>query len=217
VPAGRRGRQFHRQHPRHSQLLRGHALKLVIDDIDRVDFRAAEHVHRPARNGGGVVIGGLVGQADRFARNRSVAFAEEIAALAANQLQLDGSLGTLLDEALRAFDEVRIEGAGEAFVGAEYQQQDVVLLAAGEQLVLAGQVVERRGRGYVGQHAAQHTAVWTRPDDAILRAAQLGRRDHLHGLGDLLRVLDRADAPPDVDQARHAPVPRFSDRPRTAP
>ena len=48
----------------------------------------------------------------------------------------------------------------------------------------------------VGQHAAQHTAVWTRPDDAILRAAQLGRRDHLHGLGDLPRVFHAADATP---------------------
>jgi hypothetical protein len=46
--------------------------------------------------------------------------------------------------------------------------------------------------------------VRARRDHAILRAAQLGRRDHLHGLGDLLRVLDRADAPPDIDQARHA-------------
>jgi hypothetical protein len=34
--------------------------------------------------------------------------------------------------------------------------------------------------------------------DALLRAAQPRRGDHLHRLRDLLRRLDRADAPPDV-------------------
>jgi len=33
-------------------------------------------------------------------------------------------------------------------------------------------------------------------EDGLLGPAQLGRRDHLHGLGDLLRVLDRADPAP---------------------
>ena len=44
----------------------------------------------------------------------------------------------------------------------------------------------------------------TRRNHALLRAAQFGRRDHFHGLGDLLRVLDRADAPPEIDQTRHS-------------
>src|SRR5947209_13767233 len=37
----------------------------------------------------------------------------------------------------------------------------------------------------------------------LLRAAQFRSRDHLHGLCDLLHVLDAANAAPDVDQARH--------------
>ena len=36
--------------------------------------------------------------------------------------------------------------------------------------------------------------------DPILRAPQLRRRDHFHGLGDLLRRLDRADAAADIEQ-----------------
>ena len=36
--------------------------------------------------------------------------------------------------------------------------------------------------------------------DAILRAPELRRRDHLHGLGDLLRRFHRADATADVQQ-----------------
>src|ERR1035438_2477502 len=59
------------------------------------------------------------------------------------------------------------------------------------------------GGGDVAQDLAQHRAVGTGADGAILRAAQFRRRDHLHGLGDLLRVFDRADAPPDIDQTRH--------------
>ena len=48
---------------------------------------------------------------------------------------------------------------------------------------------------------AQHLSrVRTAADDALLRLAQLRRRDHLHGLRDLLRRLDRADAPTNVDQ-----------------
>ena len=38
---------------------------------------------------------------------------------------------------------------------------------------------------------------------ALLRATQLGRRDHLHGLGDLPRVLDTADATPKIEYVCH--------------
>ena len=37
----------------------------------------------------------------------------------------------------------------------------------------------------------------------LLRLAHLRRRHHLHGLGDLRRVLDRLDAPADVACAGH--------------
>jgi hypothetical protein len=36
--------------------------------------------------------------------------------------------------------------------------------------------------------------------DPFLGAAQSGRRNHLHGLGDLLRRFDRADAAPNVQE-----------------
>src|SRR5271166_1132131 len=38
---------------------------------------------------------------------------------------------------------------------------------------------------------------------AFLRTTQLGRRHHLHGLGDLARVFYAANAPPDVAYVRH--------------
>ena len=47
--------------------------------------------------------------------------------------------------------------------------------------------------GDARQHALHLHGVRPRAHDPLLRAAQLRRGDHLHRLGDLLRVLDRAD------------------------
>ena len=46
------------------------------------------------------------------------------------------------------------------------------------------------------EHADDHARVGTSGDGALLRAAQLGRGDHFHGLGDLPRVFHAADATP---------------------
>ena len=54
--------------------------------------------------------------------------------------------------------------------------------------------------GDASEHALHLHGVRTRVGDPLLRAAQLGRSDHLHGLRDLLRVLHRADAPAEVNQ-----------------
>ena len=59
------------------------------------------------------------------------------------------------------------------------------------------------GRIDSGRHAAQHAPhlprVGPRVRDPLVRAAQLRCGDHLHRLGDLLRVLDRADPTPEID------------------
>jgi hypothetical protein len=46
------------------------------------------------------------------------------------------------------------------------------------------------------QHAGDHPGVGPGRERPLLRAAELGRRDHLHGLGDLPRVFHAADATP---------------------
>ncbi len=53
------------------------------------------------------------------------------------------------------------------------------------------------------QNVGEHLRVGPRRQRALLRAPQLGRRHHLHGLGDLPRVLHAADAPPNVAYVRH--------------
>src|SRR2546428_8097909 len=57
--------------------------------------------------------------------------------------------------------------------------------------------------GQAVQHARHLPGARPRAHHALLGAAQLRRRDHLHGLGDLLRRFHGADAPPDIDQRRH--------------
>ena len=73
----------------------------------------------------------------------------------------------------------------------------------GQQRMRQPLVGRRRPRATLASSLRQHRRVGARGEHAVLRAAQLRRRDHLHGLGDLLRVLHRADAAPDVDQAGH--------------
>ena len=50
------------------------------------------------------------------------------------------------------------------------------------------------------EHALHLHGIGPGVDDALLRAAQLRRGDHLHRLRDLLRVLHRANAAAEVDQ-----------------
>src|SRR5260370_41907230 len=64
--------------------------------------------------------------------------------------------------------------------------------------VLAGSL------GDISQDLAQHGPIGTRRQRPFLSLAQPGGRDHFHGLGDLLRVPHRTDAPPDVNQTWHA-------------
>src|SRR5579859_1819519 len=56
------------------------------------------------------------------------------------------------------------------------------------------------------QYAGQHLGIGTPCQGALLRATELGRRDHLHGLGDLPRVLHAADTAPDVEDVSHVLV-----------
>ena len=57
-------------------------------------------------------------------------------------------------------------------------------------------VVEIDAAGERLEHAGDHFGVGASRERALLGAAQLGRRDHLHGLGDLPRVFHAADATP---------------------
>ena len=100
------------------------------------------------------------------------------------------------------FDDVRVEPAAQALVGGDHDEQN---LRVGTRLTLG----QQRMSGWIdtARHAVEHSLHLEREragaNHAILRAAQLRRRDHLHGFGDLLRRFHRADAAAEVKQRRH--------------
>ena len=52
-------------------------------------------------------------------------------------------------------------------------------------------------------HFADFVRVRAGVEDPLLCSTQFCRRDHFHGAGNLLRVLDRGDPVPDISKARH--------------
>ena len=104
---------------------------------------------------------------------------------------------------LRGLDDVGVEGAGEALVAGDDDDQDVLLFALDQQRVheVAGLIVEHStAADQRFEHVGEHLRVGPSLHSALLGAAQTGGRDHLHGLGDLPRVLHTADATPEVEK-----------------
>ena len=117
---------------------------------------------------------------------------------------------TVLPAAVSAVDPLarephdrRVERAAQAALGgADHQQMHLVLAGAGQQPRRRIDVGD--GRGDVAQHLLHALGIGPRGFGRRLRAAQLRRRDHLHGLGDLLRRLGRGDADAHVLEAGHS-------------
>ena len=127
--------------------------------------------------------------------------AQLLVALAADAEELD--FFALVDQRQRALagqtHDRGVEGAGQAaLAGADQQQMHLILAGAGQQRRRAGRT--RGSGGDVGDHRVHLFGVGPRRFGGGLRAAQLGGRDHLHGLGDLLRRLGGGDADPHVFQ-----------------
>ena len=90
----------------------------------------------------------------------------------------------------------RIEGAAQpALGGADDEEMGLVPPGPGEQPRRVVLALHRSGE--VRQHRVHPRRIGARRLGRGLRAAQLRRRDHLHGLGDLLRRLDRGDTGPE--------------------
>ena len=183
----------------------GHdAFEFVVEEIDGVDFAFGVAVNCGAGDGGGVFVFNLVEQVDVLGGDGGTTAAEGIAAFAAgcDEFHLGGAL--VGKELGGGFDEIGVEGTGQTFIGGEQDELDAFLFAAGQErasrcVFIAGGTVCQ-----VCHHPLEHGGIGAGGNDAILRAAQFGGRDHLHGLGDLLGVFDGADAPPDVYKTRHS-------------
>ena len=128
-----------------------------------------------------------------------IAAAQLVAALAADGLDVDLLVGVAGDELVGGLEDVGVEGAGKALVAADDDQQNALFGPRDKERVaeVAGFLVEEIDAADERlQDAGNHLRVGPRGQGALLRAAQLGRRDHLHGLGDLPRVFHAADATP---------------------
>src|SRR5205814_4589112 len=98
------------------------------------------------------------------------------------------------------FREVGVESATQTFVGSN-QNEQITLVAA--------KIEQRMMEVFIGslRELAEdlHHFVRKRPrrDHTILRALELRGRNHLHGFGNLLRVLYRLNSPANIQKIRH--------------
>ncbi len=117
---------------------------------------------------------------------------EEIPAFAshADEGNLDTRRFFLPDELHRGVDQVDVEAAAQTAVGSHQHQPH-----PGYRLGLLKEGVDIRlhPASHVAQHHGEGPGIWPEPFHAQLGTPQLRRRDHVHGLGDLLGLLDRAD------------------------
>jgi hypothetical protein len=100
------------------------------------------------------------------------------------------------DELAGRLDDVRIETSAQPSIGGDHDEQRAPVRRRRHAQQRVGVLIDPRDEPIKDlQHALRE-----RPgrDDALLRASQARRRDHLHRLGDLLRRLDGADPPAEV-------------------
>src|SRR5262249_14681143 len=99
-----------------------------------------------------------------------------------------------------------VECAGKTFLARDHNEQCRFLFPTQQQRMagFAGnRIVNLSARHQGLENVGKHLGVRTRRQSPFLRPAQLGCRAHLHGLGDLPRVLHAADPAPDIEKVRH--------------
>src|SRR6266540_411827 len=125
--------------------------------------------------------------------------------------RLDPPLPQAAHEILRSLQDVRVVGAGQPPVGGHHQHGGSLRLRA----LLQERVDQGSGLpGDVLHGPREQLGVGPSRLHPLLRLEDAGRRDQLHGLGDLLRGLDGADPPPNEPELRAHPVSPLRPRPR---
>jgi len=112
----------------------------------------------------------------------------------------------LLQPPPRLANQVRVERAAQPAVRGDQQQCGATHARAAPRvarLAQQGKPLGQLRRVQLADHLGERLRVRARAHHAILGALQLRRGDELHRLGDLLRVLHRADAPLQLAGLRH--------------
>ena len=124
---------------------------------------------------------------------------EQIAPFAADGLDVDFLVAVFGDEIRRRLEDVRVERARKSLVARNHHQQDALFRPREQQwmpYLACLRINDLRAALERFEHAGQHRRIGAGRNSPLLRAAQLGRRNHLHGFGDLPRVPHAADATP---------------------
>src|SRR5262249_4133139 len=182
-----------RQQPFARHALRQRRYVGVVDDLHGIELAVDVAGHEVVGDRARVRVGGAVGEAGVGALELVAAEADRGDAAAAARVP-DGLAAAFAELGCRAdprADDLRGEAAGEPAVASDGQQPDVpVGLVLLEQRQARGLTAGRPG-GLAG-HAPDRARVGAQRVDALLGAAQPGRRHRLQRARDLLDVLDRA-------------------------
>ena len=100
----------------------------------------------------------------------------------------------------RAPQHVGVERAAQAALAGSHQHQHALLGALRQQRKLLGILDARHRRA---QNFANPAGVGPQRHGRFLRAPQPGRGDEFHRARDLLRILHRANAPPEIEKCGH--------------
>jgi hypothetical protein len=197
-------------------LLRDDALELVVDEERAVELVVDVLGEVGVGDLAHPVEGEVLEDPHVLLQGGLVDLAEVVAALAANDRDLDVVVARLLlpQEALGAPRDVAVEASREPAVRGDDDEEDAPRVGVGHQERVLVEVVRAHPRREPAHDLTELLRVGTRRDHPLLGALQLRGGHHLHGLGDLLGVLDAADALADVAQRRHGALP-FT-RPRRA-
>jgi hypothetical protein len=178
------------------------ALELVVEQVHRVQLSGLEagrqvvgDLHRPFELQ-------LLPDVLPALLDRDALAAEVIPSLASDggDLELFEVRPVFGDETFGAAQDGAVEATAEAAVGGHHHQLDLPGRAHRQQRV----ALDLGPGHHVPQDLLHAQGVRTGLKDRLLGATQLGGRDHLHGLGDLLGVVDRFEPLTEVAQGRHA-------------
>src|SRR5580700_3657785 len=200
--------------------LRDYRLEFVEDQVNAIDLLMAVTLDDAVRQLFHGIVFDFAQQVEMFADNldASSAFgcirlddreatAQKIAALAADGLNVDVLVLEIIDKLQRGLQHIGIEGARESAITSDHDDENGLLGSPAAKQGMEGQAgggIDQFGAADRRlQNVGQHLRVGTSRQGAFLGAAQLGRRDHLHGLGDLARVLHAADTTPKIEYVGH--------------
>src|SRR5215472_17626578 len=209
---------FHWQNTVHYQPLRNYRFEFVIGQTDSV--RCRMHVT------GDHQICNFAGTGKCHAIEQPAIFSHDLnPSLTLTSFSSDGIAATEIIAGLLAYSnnvnvfallrvhkvhgspkDVGVKCTRQTLLARNNNDGDVIFRTAYQHWVtqLAGLwIVSLSARDQRFEHVREHLRIGSCSNCSLLRAAQLGRRDHLHGLGDLPRVSHAADAPPNIKKVCH--------------